>query len=88
MLEEFIAVDDNAPVTGELTDGEIVLKTLERKQPRTEVEEESVEAEDEEVEVATRMPSSSELLKILNTIRALKHASTLSTFMLSPSDRV
>ncbi|KAK3752465.1 hypothetical protein RRG08_032757 [Elysia crispata] len=32
MLEEFIAVDDDAPVTGELTDGEIVLKTLERKQ--------------------------------------------------------
>ncbi|XP_005098847.1 tigger transposable element-derived protein 4 [Aplysia californica] len=85
MFEEFIAVDDDAPVTGELTDGEIVqLNTLVERKKRSraevEVEEESAEAEEVEVEeAATKMPSPSELLQSLNTVRVFMESAGLTS---------
>lgn len=75
IFEEFLAVDDDAPVTGELSDSEIIQATMERKRPRVEVEEESVE----EDEVVIKMPSSSELLQSLNNIRVFMEFAGLTS---------
>lgn len=74
-FEELIAVDDDAPVTGELSDSEIIQATLERKRPRVELEEESVEEE----EPVIKMPSSSELLQSLNNIRVFMESAGLTS---------
>ena len=63
-------------MTGELTDSKIVWIALERKQPKTEVEEENIE--DEEVEAATKMLSASVLLQSLNTIRVFMDSTGLT----------
>ena len=63
-------------MTGELTDSKIVWIALERKQPKTEVEEENIE--DEEVEAATKMLSASVLLQSLNTIRVFMDSAGLT----------
>ena len=77
-FNDFVDIDQEEPVTGELDDEEIVQAVLQKKQEQTKKEEEDGEKEEDEVS-ELEMPSPANLLKSVNTLRDFMHLSGLTS---------